>query len=190
MLRRTVRTRSRRLRALVSPTIRATEENFPVVIGFTVTDGDGDTATGSADGERQRRHADCEHGNGDDGAGRRRADSVPGQSGRYGRRCKREHGIWRGGRAVQCGRGWTAVDQLHQPEVATIFKDPVTGLAVKETSWTTHDRSRGDTTCTAPAPTMRTVVTLDGEADGSYTFTPSAPLVHPTAARRKKICRS
>ena len=31
---------------LVSPTVGTTEENLPVVIGFTVTDGDGDTATG------------------------------------------------------------------------------------------------------------------------------------------------
>ena len=34
------------LAPLVSPTVGTTEENLPVVIGFTVTDGDGDTATG------------------------------------------------------------------------------------------------------------------------------------------------
>ena len=34
------------LEPLVHPTNSATEENLPVVIGFTVTDGDGDRATG------------------------------------------------------------------------------------------------------------------------------------------------
>ena len=102
------------LEPLVHPTNSATEENLGVAIGFTVTDGDGDTATGQL---TVNVNDDTPVANTvtaapvlDDEA----QTLFPGNSGGDGRCCGCDGSDGWGGRAVQRGRGRSAVDQLHQ----------------------------------------------------------------------------
>ena len=164
------------------------------MIGFTVTDGDGDTATGSltvnvnddtpvASTVTARRRPD------DEGKApfRRRAIRT-GRATLQGRR--RRDGS--GGHAVHGGRGRSEVDHVHHLYGA---EGDLQGRhrfgGAGDADVRDDDGSGGYTILTATGATRAAVFTLDVAADGSYTFTAAARTgVTDDWYDGREICRS
>ncbi|TDW19993.1 T1SS-143 domain-containing protein/predicted secreted protein (type I secretion substrate) [Rhizobium azibense] len=166
---------------LVHPTVGASEENLPLTIGFTTTDGDGDTASGSLtinvnddvpvanivtaetvlDDEAQTTFAGNNGGSGDVAD----AKSVTGAAGAL----------------FTAGADGVASVAFTTPQgIKAIYN--VDGHGVQEAlTYTTTAGENGETILTATGADSHAVVfTLTVGADGSYKFDLSAPLVHPT----------
>ncbi|AYG63261.1 beta strand repeat-containing protein [Rhizobium jaguaris] len=74
-----------------------------------------------------------------------------------------------------------SIDQSSLPALKTIYVD-ANGFAQQEdVTWGKPTISGGATTWVASSANHETVATLTINADGSYTFSTSAPLVHPTS---------
>ncbi len=152
-------------------------ENFK--IGFEVTDGDGDKATGSltlnvADSLPVANNATADRLLNDDmfpGGNPDKADEYNSVSGASG-------SLFNMG-----ADGFKRVTIAHSdlPQLTTIYTD-ANGVAHQEdVIWGKPTISGGATTWVASSANHETVATLTINADGSYTFSTGAPLVHPTA---------
>ncbi|WP_183932661.1 beta strand repeat-containing protein, partial [Rhizobium leucaenae] len=79
------------------------------------------------------------------------------------------------------GSASVSIDQSSLPALKTIYVD-ANGFAQQEdVTWGKPTVSGGATTWVASSANHETVATLTIRADGSYTFSTSAPLVHPTS---------
>ncbi|WFU04858.1 VCBS domain-containing protein (plasmid) [Rhizobium sp. CB3171] len=79
------------------------------------------------------------------------------------------------------GSASVSIDQSSLPALKTIYVD-ANGFAQQEdVTWGKPTVSDGATTWVASSANHDTVATLTINADGSYTFSTSAPLVHPTS---------
>ncbi|MDL2405814.1 VCBS domain-containing protein [Rhizobium calliandrae] len=154
-------------------------ENFK--IGFEVTDGDGDKATGSLtlnvadslpvahtiDNTASPLNDDAQIGGNLD-ANDANTHSVSGAAG----------ALFSAGAD---GFASVSIDQSSLPALKTIYVD-ANGFAQQEdVTWGKPTISGGATTWVASSANHETVATLTINADGSYTFSTSAPLVHPTS---------
>ncbi|MDL2402063.1 DUF5801 repeats-in-toxin domain-containing protein [Rhizobium mayense] len=166
---------------LAHPTAQAAEETLSLTFNFTVTDGDGDKATGSltvgvkddvpvahaVDNTASPLNDDAQTGGNLD-ANDANTHSVSGAAG----------ALFSAG-----ADGFTSVsiDQSSLPALKTIYVD-ANGFAQQEdVTWGKPTISGGATTWVASSANHETVATLTINADGSYTFSTSAPLVHPTS---------
>ncbi|MDK4741623.1 VCBS domain-containing protein, partial [Rhizobium sp. CNPSo 3464] len=152
-----------------------------LTFGYTATDSDGDTATNSftitvAD-DKPVAHAidntasplndDAQIGGNLD-ANDANAHSVSGAAG----------ALFSAGAD---GSASVSIDQSSLPALKTIYVD-ANGFAQQEdVTWGKPTVSDGATTWVASSANHDTVATLTINADGSYTFSTSAPLVHPTS---------
>ncbi len=164
-------------------TSSTTEDNLPLAFNYTITDGDGDTATGRLtvnidddtpvastvtaatvlDDEAQTVFAGNAGGSGD-------VDNASVASGAAGT-------LFTAG-----ADGLKSVAIASPPSLSTIYKD-ANGFAVVEVAnWANPPLTSagGVTTWTASSTNNGTVATLVIGADGSYTFTQFKPLVHST----------
>ena len=154
-------------------------ENFK--IAFEITDGDGDKATGSltvgvkddvpvahaVDNIASPLNDDAQSGGNLDGNGAD-TNSVSGAAGTLFS-------------AGADGFASVSIDQSSLPALKTIYVD-ANGFAQQEdVTWGKPTVSGGATTWIAYSANHETVATLTINADGSYNFGTSAPLVHPTS---------
>ena len=167
---------------LVSPTVGTTEENLPVVIGFTVTDGDGDTATGqltvNVNDDTPVANTVTAAPTLDDEA----QTLLPGNPGGTGDVADATVATGAAGALFSAGAdGLQSVSFTPDIALKAIYQD-ANGFAAQESlTYATTTAAGGHTILTATGATSgHTVFTLDVAADGSYTFTVSEPLVHPT----------
>ncbi|SCB31799.1 T1SS-143 repeat domain-containing protein [Rhizobium multihospitium] len=165
---------------LAHPTAQADEETLSLTFNFTVTDGDGDKATGSltvgvkddvpiahtVDNTASSVNDDAQTGGNLDGNGAD-TNSVSGAAG----------ALFSAGAD---GFSSVSIDQSSLPALKTIYVD-ANGFAQQEdVTWGKPTVSGGATTWVAYSANHETVATLTINADGSYSFSTSAPLVHPT----------
>ncbi|GES53172.1 hypothetical protein Rhsp01_57630 [Rhizobium sp. NBRC 114257] len=166
---------------LAHPTAQADEETLSLTFNFTVTDGDGDKATGSltvgvkddvpiahtVDNTASPVNDDAQTGGNLDGNGAD-TNSVSGAAG----------ALFSAGAD---GFSSVSIDQSSLPALKTIYLD-ANGFAQQEdVTWGKPTVSGGATTWVAYSANHETVATLTINADGSYSFSTSAPLVHPTS---------
>ncbi|MFB2566926.1 beta strand repeat-containing protein [Rhizobium sp. IMFF44] len=166
---------------LAHPTSQDAEESLSLTFNFTVTDGDGDKATGSltvgvkddvpiahaVDNTASPLNDDAQAGGNLD-ANDANAHSVSGAAG----------ALFSAGAD---GFASVSIDQSSLPALKTIYVD-ANGFAQQEdVTWGKPTISGGATTWIASSANHDTVATLTINADGSYTFNTSAPLVHPTS---------
>jgi T1SS-143 domain-containing protein len=166
---------------LAHPTAQAEEETLSLTFNFTVTDGDGDKATGSltvgvkddvpiahtVDNTASPLNDDAQTGGNLDGNDAN-AHSVSGAAG----------ALFSAGAD---GFASVSIDQSSLPALKTIYVD-ANGFAQQEdVTWGKPTVSGGATTWVAYSANHETVATLTINADGSYNFSTSAPLVHPTS---------
>jgi T1SS-143 domain-containing protein len=166
---------------LAHPTAQVDEETLSLTFNFTVTDGDGDKATGSltvgvkddvpiahtVDSTASPLNDDAQIGGNLD-ANDANVHSVSGAAG----------ALFSAG-----ADGFTSVsiDQSSLPALKAIYVD-ANGFAQQEdVTWGKPTISGGATTWIASSANHETVATLTINADGSYTFSTGAPLVHPTS---------
>ena len=166
---------------LVHPTNSATEENLPVVIGFTVTDGDGDRATGQL---TVNVNDDTPVANTVTAAPVLDDDAqtlFPGNPGGTGDVANATVATGVAGALFSAGADGLKSVSFTPPTLSTVYKD-ANGLAAQEavTFGAPVTSAGGVTTLTGTSVHNGTVVTLVVNADGSYTFTAFAPLVSPT----------
>ncbi len=166
---------------LAHPTSQDAEETLSLTFNFTVTDGDGDKATGSltvgvkddvpiahtVDNTASSLNDDAQVGGNLD-ANDANAHSVSGAAGAlFG--------------AGADGFASVSIDQSSLPALKTIYVD-ANGFAQQEdVTWGKPTVSGGATTWVAYSANHETVATLTINADGSYAFSSSAPLVHSTS---------
>ncbi len=166
---------------LAHPSAQADEETLSLSFNFTVTDGDGDKATGSltvgvkddvpiahtVDNTASPLNDDAQSGGNLDGNGAA-TNSVSGAAGTLFS-------------AGADGFASVSIDQSSLPVLKTIYVD-ANGFAQQEdVTWGKPTVSGGATTWIASSANHETVATLTINADGSYSFSASAPLVHPTS---------
>ncbi|MBB3454353.1 T1SS-143 domain-containing protein [Rhizobium sp. BK313] len=166
---------------LAHPTAQAAEEALSLTFNFTVTDGDGDETTGALtvgvrddvpvahtiDNTASPLNDDAQIGGNLD-ANDANAHSVSGTAG----------ALFSAGAD---GYASVSIDQSSLPALKTIYVD-ANGFAQQEdVAWGKPTISGGATTWVASSANHETVATLTINADGSYTFSTSAPLVHPTS---------
>ncbi|TWB11628.1 T1SS-143 domain-containing protein [Rhizobium sp. ERR 1071] len=166
---------------LAHPTAQADEETLSLTFNFTVTDGDGDKATGSltvgvkddvpiahtVDNTASSVNDDAQTGGNLDRNGAD-TNSVSGAAG----------ALFSAGAD---GFSSVSIDQSSLPALKTIYLD-ANGFAQQEdVTWGKPTVSGGATTWVAYSANHETVATLTINADGSYSFSTSAPLVHPTS---------
>ncbi|MGY5812094.1 T1SS-143 repeat domain-containing protein [Rhizobium sp. LEGMi198b] len=152
-----------------------------LTFGYTATDSDGDTATNSftitvaddkpiaqtIDNTVSPLNDDAQIGGNLD-ANDANAHSVSGAAG----------ALFSAGAD---GSASVSIDQSSLPALKTIYVD-ANGFAQQEdVTWGKPTVSGGATTWVASSANHETVATLTINADGSYTFSTSAPLVHPTS---------
>ncbi|UWU23931.1 VCBS domain-containing protein (plasmid) [Rhizobium sp. CB3060] len=152
-----------------------------LTFGYTATDSDGDTATNSftitvaddkpiaqtIDNTVSPLNDDAQIGGNLD-ANDANAHSVSGAAG----------ALFSAGAD---GSASVSIDQSSLPALKTIYVD-ANGFAQQEdVTWGKPTVSGGATTWVASSANHDTVATLTINADGSYTFSTSAPLVHPTS---------
>ncbi|MEF0943951.1 T1SS-143 repeat domain-containing protein, partial [Rhizobium sp. BR 362] len=152
-----------------------------LTFGYTATDSDGDTVTNSftitvAD-DKPVAHAidntasplnDDAQIDGNPDANDANAHSVSGAPG----------ALFSAGADSSAS---VSIDQSSLPALKTIYVD-TNGFAQQEdVTWGKPTISGGATTWVASSANHDTVATLTINADGSYTFSTSAPLVHPTS---------
>ncbi|MBB3285275.1 MULTISPECIES: VCBS domain-containing protein [unclassified Rhizobium] len=166
---------------LVHPTAQTAEETLSLTFNFTVTDGDSDKTTGSLtigikddvpiahtiDNTASTLNDDAQIGGNLDADGAN-VHSVSGAAG----------ALFSAGAD---GFASVSIDQSSLPALKTIYVD-ANGFAQQEdVIWGKPTISGGATTWIASSTNHETVATLTINADGSYTFSTSAPLVHPTS---------
>ncbi|NTJ78703.1 cadherin-like domain-containing protein [Agrobacterium rhizogenes] len=166
---------------LAHPTSQDAEETLSLTFNFTVTDGDGDKATGSltvgvkddvpiahtVDNTASPLNDDAQAGGNQD-VNDANAHSVSGAAG----------ALFSAGAD---GFASVSIDQSSLPALKTIYVD-ANGFAQQEdVTWGKPTISGGATTWVASSANHDAVATLTISADGSYTFSTSAPLVHPTS---------
>ncbi|WFU11876.1 VCBS domain-containing protein (plasmid) [Rhizobium sp. CB3090] len=152
-----------------------------LTFGYTATDSDGDTATNSftitvaddkpvahtVDNTASPLNDDAQIGGNPD-ANDANAHSVSGAAG----------ALFSAG---SDGSASVSIDQSSLPALKTIYVD-TNGFAQQEdVTWGKPTISGGATTWVASSANHETVATLTINADGSYTFSTTAPLVHPTS---------
>ncbi|NTJ09084.1 T1SS-143 repeat domain-containing protein [Rhizobium lusitanum] len=166
---------------LAHPTAQVDEETLSLTFNFTVTDGDGDKATGSltvgvkddvpiahtVDSTASPLNDDAQIGGNLD-ANDANVHSVSGAAG----------ALFSAGAD---GFASVSIDQSSLPALKAIYVD-ANGFAQQEdVTWGKPTISGGATTWIASSANHETVATLTINADGSYTFSTGAPLVHPTS---------
>ncbi|WP_132559766.1 DUF5801 repeats-in-toxin domain-containing protein [Rhizobium sullae] len=167
---------------LVHPTAGTSEENLPLTIGFTATDGDGDTATGSLtigvnDDVPVANVVTAETVLDDEAQ-----TAFPGNNGGAGDVADAKSVTGAAGALFTAGADGVASVSFDAPEgLKAIYN--VNGRGVQEAlSYATTTNESGETVLTATGVNSHnTVFTLTVGADGSYKFDLSAPLVHTTA---------
>ncbi|WP_162944043.1 MULTISPECIES: VCBS domain-containing protein [unclassified Rhizobium] len=166
---------------LAHPAAQAAEETLSLTFNFTVTDGDGDKATGSltigvkddvpvahtVDNTASPLNDDAQIGGNLD-ANDANVHSVSGAAG----------ALFSAGAD---GFASVSIDQSSLPALKTIYVDANGFTQQEDVTWGKPTISDGATTWVASSANHETVATLTINADGSYTFSTGAPLVHPTA---------
>ncbi|WP_168878864.1 S-layer family protein [Rhizobium sp. P28RR-XV] len=166
---------------LVHPTSQAAEETLSLTFNFTVTDGDGDKTTGSltvgvkddvpiahtVDNNISPLNDDAQAGGNLD-ANDANVHSVSGAAGTL-------FGTGADGFAS------VAIDPSSLPALKTVYVDAGGFAQQEDVTWGKPTISGGATSWVAYSANHETVATLTINADGSYTFSTSAPLVHPTS---------